>query len=133
MIVVDTSAIIAIFRREPEAAAFAVKIADAEVPMISVASVLEASIVLRALKHLDPEELERWLDAFLADARMRIEPVTVEQSRIARAAHEAFGKGSGHPVKLNFGDCFTYALAKSSGAPLLFKGDDFSKTDLVPA
>lgn len=75
----------------------------------------------------------RKLDALLERAAITIEPVTEDQVRIARQAYRDFGKGSGHPAQLNFGDCFAYALAKDKGAPLLFKGDDFSKTDVTVA
>ena len=72
----------------------------------------------------------RELDELLTEARARIEPVTAEQARIAREAYRDFGRGSGHPAKLNFGDCFAYALAKSKREPLLCKGDDFVHTDV---
>ena len=71
-------------------------------------------------------------DSFLRQARISIEPVTEEQAHIARQAYSIYGKGR-HPAGLNFGDCFSYALAKSSGEPLLFKGEEFRKTDIVPA
>ena len=74
----------------------------------------------------------RQLDAFLRRARVGIEPVTEEQAHLAREAYADFGKGR-HPAGLNFGDCFSYALAKSTGETLLFKGNDFSKTDIIPA
>jgi ribonuclease VapC len=74
----------------------------------------------------------RFDDLFRA-AELLIEPVTESQARIAREAYHDFGKGSGHPAALNFGDCFAYALAKSAGEPLLFKGDDFTRTDLASA
>jgi len=69
----------------------------------------------------------------MRESAIRIEPVTVEQARTARAAYRAYGKGTGHPAGLNFGDCFSYALAKTTGEPLLFKGNDFSETDIDPA
>jgi ribonuclease VapC len=73
----------------------------------------------------------RKFDDFIREANISIEPVTEVQARIARAAYRDFGKGSGHPARLNFGDCFAYALAKESGEPLLFKGGDFAHTDIV--
>lgn len=82
---------------------------------------------------LTSREGERWLDLFIATAQMEIHPVSIEQLRIARQAHFEFGKGTGHGAGLNFGDCFSYALAMSLGAPLLFKGGDFAKTDVVSA
>lgn len=98
--------------------------------MMSAASLVETSIVLRALKKISSEKAERWLDEFIATAGIRIEPVTTTQAQIARAAHQRFGKGTGHGAALNFGDCFAYALAKEVGAPLLCKGQDFALTDI---
>ena len=133
MIIVDTSAIIAIFRREPDAPAIAAKLEGAELAFIAAATVLETSIVLRSLKGLSAEEAERWLDEFIAEAALTVVPMTIDHVRAARAAHMLFGKGTGHPARLNFGDCCTYALAKVFGAPLLFKGDDFARTDVAVA
>lgn len=133
MITIDTSAVVAIFRQEPEAARFSAAIAADEEPLIAAVSVLELSIVLRSFKNLPPAETERWLDLFLETGRLRVVPMTVDHVRAARAAHMLYGKGTGHPARLNFGDCCTYALAKVHGAPLLFKGDDFVKTDLTAA
>ncbi|BCK76637.1 uncharacterized protein conserved in bacteria [Acetobacter aceti NRIC 0242] len=131
MIVVDTSAVIAIFRQEPEAADFATRIGNDDDPVISAATVVEASLVLRGLKQISPTRAEAWLDEFIRIAGMRIEPVTPEQAALARDAHIRFGKGTGHPAGLNYGDCFSYALAKAMGAPLLFKGEDFTRTDVL--
>ncbi len=133
MIVVDTSAIVAIFRQEPDAASFALRIAQDDQPMISAASVVETSMVLRGLKRISADEAERWLDDFLARGDFTVAVVSAEQTKIARRAHRRFGKGGGHPAQLNFGDCFVYALATELGAPLLFKGDDFARTDIAPA
>jgi ribonuclease VapC len=80
----------------------------------------------------DPIATRRF-DDFIKEANISIEPVTETQAHIARGAYRDFGKGSGHPAKLNFGDCFAYALAKESGEPLLFKGGDFAHTDIVAA
>ena len=133
MIVVDASSLVAIFRREPDAAAHARCIAQDAEPRISAATVLEASIVLRGLKQVAPFEAEFWLDEMLAAAEIEVVAVTPAQIALARAAHAQFGKGSGHPARLNFGDCFAYALAKFLDVPLAFKGADFSQTDLAPA
>ncbi len=73
------------------------------------------------------------LDRFIAAAGITIEPVTEAHARLAREAFRAYGRGSGHPARLNFGDCFTYALAKATGEPLLYKGNDFRQTDIHPA
>jgi ribonuclease VapC len=128
-VIVDTSALIAILRDESEARLFAEAIAAAACRM-SAASFLEAAAVIDAAR--DPVASRRF-DELLATARIAIEPVTEAQARIAREAYRDFGKGSGHRAQLNFGDCFTYALAKESGEPLLFKGDDFHHTDIAVA
>jgi ribonuclease VapC len=133
VIAIDSSAVIAIFRREDDARRYAERIdRDAE-PIMSAASVLECSIVARAFKVLSPDKSEQWLDGWLARAGIRIEPVTHAHLARARSAHMAFGKGTGHGAGLNFGDCFAYALAKSLDVPLLYKGGDFARTDLVSA
>ena len=131
MIVVDTSALIAIFRHEDDARRCAQAIATDEEPLMSAASLVEASIVLRGLRQIPPKKAEQWLDDFIATAGIRIEPVTADQARWARTAHLRFGKGTGHAAALNHGDCFAYALAKSSGAPLLCIGSDFRQTDIA--
>jgi len=129
-VIVDASALIAILRAESDAAKFARAIRDAERRRISAANYFEAAIV--ADGSLDPV-ISRRFDDLVEDAALELEPVTEAQARIARAAYRDFGKGSGHPAQLNFGDCFAYALAKATGEPLLFKGDDFGHTDVTPA
>jgi ribonuclease VapC len=126
-VIVDTSALIAILRDEPEAPIFADAI-GAAVCRISAASFLEAAAVIDSGR--DPVASRRF-DELLATAQITIEPVSEAQARIAREAYRDFGKGSGHPAQLNFGDCFAYALAKQTGEPLLFKGDDFHHTDIA--
>ena len=130
MIVVDSSAIIAIFRQEDDAAHYAQRIAADDDPIMSAANIVETSIVLRGLKKITPERAERWLDDFIEAAGIRIEPVTPDQARAARSAHLRFGKGTGHGAALNYGDCFAYGLAKAMEAPLLCKGNDFPPTDI---
>ncbi len=130
MIVVDSSAVIAIFRQEDDAAHYARCIAADDDPIISAANIVETSIVLRGLKKIASERAERWLDEFIETAGIRIEPVTREQAAIARSAHRRFGKGTGHGAALNYGDCFSYALAKAMNASLLCKGNDFPLTDI---
>jgi ribonuclease VapC len=127
--ILDTSALMAVLLQEPEAPRFAKAIAEADPVRLSVASYLEASIVI---DRYGDAVRRAMLDRFLVEFSVQLEPVTVEQARLARLAFRAFGKGV-HPAGLNFGDCFTYALATAFNEPLLFKGDDFSKTDLVPA
>jgi ribonuclease VapC len=126
--IIDTSALIAILRNEPEALFCAKAIESAANSRISAANFLEAAIVIDGSG--DPIASRRF-DELIREARLVVEPVTEAQARIAREAYRDFGKGSGHPAKLNFGDCFAYALAKAAGEPLLFKGHDFGHTDIV--
>jgi ribonuclease VapC len=130
VIVIDSSAVIAIFRQENDAAHYARCIASDDDPIMSAANILETSIVLRGLKKIAPDKAERWLDEFIETAGIRIEPVTQEQTRAARLAHLRFGKGTGHAAALNYGDCFSYGLAKEMNVPLLCKGNDFPQTDI---
>ncbi len=132
--ILDTSALIAILRLEAEAAEFANIIEkaakSAAPPRMSAVSYVEAGAVIDGSK--DPIASRRF-DELIEAAQIAIEPVTEAQARVARQAYRDFGKTSGHPAKLNFGDCFSYALAKSKGEPLLFKGQDFSRTDVKSA
>ena len=128
--IIDTSALIAILRDEPEAAACARAIEAASRRLVSAASFLEAAIVIDGSR--DPVASRRF-DDLLREAQLVIEPVTESQARIAREAYRDFSRGSGHPARLNFGDCFAYALARLTGEPLLFKGTDFANTDITPA
>ncbi len=121
---------VAILRSEPEAAKFTDLIVNADYVAISAASYLETAIVI---DRGDNPAQSRLLDAFLTANGIAIEPVTVTQARIAREAYRDFGKGSGHLAALNFGDCFSYALASEKALPLLFKGTDFGRTDVRPA
>jgi ribonuclease VapC len=124
--IIDTSAVLAILYAEDDAARFADAIADAEHRAMSAANFLEAGIVVD--KQLGPAA-GRQLDALLARADVEVAPVTKEHAEIARQAYLDYGKG-GHPARLNFGDCFAYALSKAANQPLLFKGGDFSQTDV---
>src|SRR6516225_8330803 len=128
--IIDTSALIAILRDEPEATACARAIEAASDRCISTANFLEAPIVIDG-SH-DPI-VSRRFDDLVSEAQLVIEPVTEVQARIAREACRDFGRGSGHPARLNLGDCFPYALARVTGEPLLFKGEDFAHTDIIPA
>jgi ribonuclease VapC len=129
-VIVDTSALIAILRDEPEAPACARAIEAASRRRVSAANFVEAAIVIDGSR--DPVASRRF-DDLLREAQAEIEPVTEAQARIAREAYRDFGRGSGHPARLNFGDCFAYALARTTGEPLLFKGDDFTHIDVIPA
>ena len=124
--VIDTSAILAILGDEPEAELFADKIASAEMRWVSAATLLETAIVVEARHGAAGGQK---LDEMIVAAQILVEPVTVEQVAVARLAYRTYGKGR-HPAGLNFGDCFSYALAKLRSEPLLFKGEDFTQTDL---
>lgn len=128
--IIDTSALLAILRAEPEARSCADAIERAAARRISAGTFLETAIVIDSSR--DPVASRR-LDDLLQAANIAVEPVTKDQGQIGRAAYRDFGKGSGHPAQLNFGDCFAYALAKVTGEPLLFKGRDFGHTDVVLA
>ena len=127
--IVDSSAILAILFAESDAAVFAKAMSEADSCKISAATFVEVAVVVEAQTK---DRGGRQLDAFLRRAGFVVEPVTEEQAHLARQAYSDFGKGR-HPAGLNFGDCFSYALAKASGEALLFKGGDFSKTDIVSA
>jgi ribonuclease VapC len=131
--IVDTSALLAIAWDEPERARFEDAIEANPARRISAASVLEGAIVMvrRSGRGAATRVLAR-LHELLDELSLEIEPVSAGQVRIAEAAYLRFGKGM-HPAGLNFGDCFAYALAKETGEPILFKGDDFARTDLVCA
>jgi len=124
--VIDTSALLAIFLAEPERASFLSKIMEAETRRISAANLFETGIVLEARKG---EAAGREFDLFAVRANLEIVPVDNEQVEIARSAWRKYGKGR-HPAALNFADCFAYALAKLFAEPLLAKGGDFGRTDI---
>ncbi len=127
--ILDTSALVAILFGEPEVALFIGLIHEADRCLISAGTYLELSIVME--RQAGPDA-ERQREMFFRRAGIIVEPFTVEQAHLARQAYHDYGKGR-HPAGLNYGDCFSYALAKFSGEPLLFKGEDFKKTDLVSA
>jgi ribonuclease VapC len=127
--ILDTSILSAIFFGEPEGDHYVQMIHDSDRCSISAANFVELSMVIEG--QLGPEA-GRQLDIFFRRAEIVIEVVTVEQAHLARQAFLDFGKGR-HPAQLNFGDCFAYALARATGEPLLFKGTDFSKTDILKA
>lgn len=127
--ILDTSAMVAILYREPEAATFAQLIHDADFCRISVATYVELSIVIE--NQLGPEGM-RQVEVFFRRAGIVIEPVTVDHGELARQAFLDFGEGR-HKASLNYGDCFSYALSKATGEALLFKGNDFRQTDISAA
>jgi ribonuclease VapC len=125
--VVDTSALMAIFLEEPDASAYISAMASDTKRMISAATLVEASIVAMMRRRPDPIAA---LDILMTRLRIEVVPVDGEQARLARDGFRRFGKGRAS-AGLNFGDCFSYALAKQLGEPLLFKGNDFGKTDVL--
>jgi ribonuclease VapC len=128
--IVDTSAIVAVLRDEPDAESFAHAIASAGIRRVSAVNYVEAAAVIDGSRN---PVASRRFDDFFREASFTIEAVTAGQALIAREAYKDFGKGSGHPAQLNFGDCFAYALAKAMSEPILFKGQDFIHTDLSSA
>jgi ribonuclease VapC len=124
--VIDSSAVLAIFLGEPERKQLLDAILEAARRQISAATVLEIGIVLESKRG---ESAGREFDLFVVRANLEVVAVDAEQIEIARSAWRSFGKGR-HPAGLNFGDCFTYALARSSGEPVLAKGGDFALTDI---
>ena len=127
--ILDSSAIVAVLRAEPEAREFSRAISSAERCHISAANYLEAAVVIDSTKSAISS---RRFDDFFRASRVAVEAVTPRQAEIARAAYRDFGKGR-HKAGLNFGDCFAYALAKEMDEPLLFKGTDFACTDVEVA
>ena len=127
--IVDTSSVLAILFHEPDAERFATAITAASSRRMSVASLLETTIVL---ENRNGPAAGYELDAFLQEAGIELEPVTPDQAQAARRAWRRFGKGN-HPAGLNFGDCFAYALSEAMREPLLFKGGDFDLTDIEVA
>ncbi len=130
MIVADTSALIAIIRDEPEAIEFTRVIVESDKCLVISVSLMEASMVLAGPKGDETSWQE--LDDFVRSAGIEVVPQDRDLAGIARQAFLRFGKGR-HPARLNMGDCASYALAKARGLPLLFKGNDFTRTDLAPA
>lgn len=127
--ILDTSALVAILYGEPEGESFSQLIHDADSCRISVANFVELSMVVE--RQLGPDAA-RQADAFFRHAGIGVEPVTIEHGHLARQAFLDYGRGR-HKAGLNFGDCFAYALAKATGEPLLFKGNDFGQTDVEAA
>jgi ribonuclease VapC len=128
-VIVDSSALLAVILNEADEARFLEAMIDAPVLRMSAGNWLESSIVVDSLKKT---AMKRRLEDLKAALRIEIVPVTEEAADRGRAAHSDFGRGN-HPARLNYGDCFAYALAALSEEPLLFKGDDFSQTDIEPA
>lgn len=128
--IVDTSALVAILTGEPEGDDLLDRLVRAERPKISAATLLEASIVLDVRSA--PEQRRR-LDDLVAATNLEIIPFDIQQWTVARAAYQDFGRGSGHRARLNFGDCFAFALVRVTGEPLLFQGEDFAAAGVARA
>jgi ribonuclease VapC len=126
--IIDTSAVVAMLQLEPEATTMLRLLSKRSDSVMSAGTYLECGIVVDRAK--DPKAGANF-DALIRRLRIAIEPVTEDHARRARQAYRDFGKGSGHPAKLNFGDCFAYALAMERGEPLLYKGDDFAHAGLA--
>jgi ribonuclease VapC len=129
-VIVDTSAIIAILRNEPEARSFLNAMSAAPIIRMSAGSWLELTVVTTRSGDV---RISEGAEILLARFDIAIEAVTREIATIANDGYRKYGRGTRHAADLNFGDCFAYALAKATGEPLLFKGDDFTRTDIVPA
>jgi ribonuclease VapC len=126
-VIIDTSALVAILRDEPDATQLIEAIRSMSRRRISAGTYVELGIVIDRPRSA---VASKRMDDLLAQMAITIEPVTESQARIARDAYREYGKGSGHKAGLNYGDCFSYALARELGEPLLFKGDDFARTDI---
>jgi ribonuclease VapC len=133
LIVVDSSAVVAILHREPTADRLATRLAAERGNLISVANYVESGQVLVQRDDRRPAETLARFQAFLEDAAISLAPIDEAQARVALEARLFYGRGFGHPACLNYSDCFAYALAKVRNLPLLFVGDDFTHTDIVSA
>ncbi len=129
MVIIDTSAVLAIFLQESDGRHYLRAVMDAEPRRMSVSNWLETSMVVDRRGNAIAAN---WLEEFMQHAGIELMPVSVSQAAIARRAWRTFGRGV-HPARLNYGDCFAYALAMETREPLLFKGDDFAQTDVEPA
>jgi ribonuclease VapC len=130
---VDASAIVAILTREPEADSLADLLEAAPSPITSPIAIFEAALGICRKRHASVEEAEDDVREFLELARIQLIPITAKEADTALGAFSRYGKGRGHPAQLNLGDCFAYAVAKNYRTSLLFKGEDFNKTDIRSA
>jgi ribonuclease VapC len=128
-VIIDSSAVLAIFLQEYDGRRYLRAVLDAEPRRMSVSNWLEASMVVDRRGNA---LAVNWLEEFMLNAQIELIPVSIAQASIARRAWRTFGRGV-HPARLNYGDCFAYALAKETREPLLFKGNDFAQTDIEPA
>ena len=128
MIIIDTSALVSLRQREPDAQALRERIAKERRRAVPATSYVEFVLIRR----LGTDRVD-WLSEFVRDFEVELSPITAAVAEIAADAAERYGRGSGHPARLNFGDCLSYAVAKHLGAPLLYKGGDFHLTDIESA
>lgn len=128
---VDASAIVAILTREPDADALTDRLERALHPITSAIAVFEAAAGLCRKRHASIQEAQTDIAEFLQTARIEVVSIAAEEASVALSAFSRYGKGRGHPAQLNIGDCFAYAVAKTNNTTLLFKGDDFNKTDIT--
>jgi ribonuclease VapC len=126
-LIIDSSVVVCLFHGEPESAVLGEALLRADTRRLSAGTMIELAAVSVRTRQFSLAQLEE----FIGDQAIVVEPVTVEHARIGQAAYHRFGLGSGHRARLNLGDCFAYALARATGEPLLFKGDDFNHTDLL--
>jgi ribonuclease VapC len=133
MMFVDASAIVAILTREPEADSLADLLEADSTPITSPIAVFEAALGICRKRHASVEEADEDVRQFFELARIQLIPVTAKEAETALATFARYGKGRGHPAQLNLGDCFAYAVAKNYRTSLLFKGEDFKKTDIRSA
>lgn len=128
---VDSSALVALIAAEPEGEAIAAQLEKQPPHFTSPLVMFETVVALCRIRRVPIDQITFVVHDFLARARIAIEPVEADTYITALQAYERYGKGSGHPARLNFGDCFSYAAAIRSGVPLIYKGNDFAQTDLA--
>jgi ribonuclease VapC len=128
---VDASAIVAILTREPQADELTGRLEQADAPLTSAVAIFEAVLGICRKRHSSVDEARNDVSEFLSAARIELVSIGAKEAETALDAFSRYGKGRGHPAQLNLGDCFAYAVAKNHHASLLFKGDDFGKTDIV--
>ena len=127
----DASAMVAMMTDEPDTFDVAQRFGEAEATLFSAISFWEATRAIARKRKVSMTTARAEVDAFVADFAIRAVPIGEAEAHAAIAAHDRYGKGTGHPARLNMGDCFAYACAKTNGAELLYKGDDFALTDLA--
>ena len=128
---IDTSAVVAILTEEPEAAELLERMAGAPVRLTSALVILEAVMRLSTKLAADPMTVEPLVERFMQEAGIDLAPMDASAARFAVKAFADYGKGRGHPAQLNLADCLSYGCAKAQGVPLLYKGQDFARTDLA--